>query len=58
MISWNWVGKLDWCVVWEIMICFDFSGLCSMLSMWWLNLGSLFRNNMLLCVSEILFGCG
>lgn len=40
------------------MILFDFSGLCSELSILCLNFGILFKNSSLLWVREILLGCG
>lgn len=58
VISWKWVGNVLLCVVWVIIMCLDFSGLCSIFSVWWFYLGSLLRKRMLLCVSEILLGCG
>lgn len=58
VISWNCDGNFICFVVWDIVIIFVFIGLCSELRILCLNLGNLFKNNMLLCVNDILLGFG
>lgn len=58
VISWKWVGNCILVLVCEIIILFDFNGWCNVFNILCLNFGSLFKNKMLLWVSDILLGFG
>lgn len=58
VISWKLVGYVVFFEVWDKCMLLVLSGLCNIFSVFCLNLGSLFRNKILLWVSDILFGIG